>query len=41
MLKAFLIFKIFRSWLFGRVGKRLDKKANVNFKIFDTTTANK
>ena len=35
-------FYIFWSWLFGYVGKWLDKKAEENFKIYDATdwTAN-
>ena len=39
MLKAVLIFEIltFTSWLFGYVEKRLDKKAMVNFKVYDVT----
>ena len=39
MLKALLIFEIltFTSWLFGYVEKRLDKKAMVNFKVYDVT----
>ena len=37
MLKALFIPEIFTflSWLFGYVEKRLDKKAMVNFKIYD------
>ena len=37
MLKALFVLKIFTflAWLFGHVGKRLDKKAKVNFKIYD------
>ena len=36
-LKAFLILKIskFLYWLFGHVGKRLDQKEKVDFKIYD------
>ena len=39
MLKALFILEIFTffSWLFGYVGKWLDKKAMVNFKIYDVT----
>ena len=39
MLKTYFILKIFTflSWLFGHVGKRLDKKPKVNFKIYDVT----
>ena len=39
MLKALFILKIFTfwSWLFGHVEKRFDKKAMVNFKIYDIT----
>ena len=39
-LKAAFVLKIFKflSWLFGHVGKRLDQKDKVNFKIFDVTT---
>ena len=35
MLKVFFVLKLFKflSWLFGGLEKRLDKKANVNFKI--------
>ena len=37
MLNAFLVLKKFLSRCFGgkRVGKRFDKKAKVNFKIYD------
>ena len=37
MLKALFVFEIFAfsSLLFGYVGKRLDEKAKVNFKIYD------
>ena len=37
MLNAFLVLKKFLSRRFGgkRVGKRFDKKAKVNFKIYD------
>ena len=39
MLKALFVFEIFTflSWLFGYVEKWLDKKAVVNFKIYDFT----
>ena len=39
MLKALLFLQIFTFlyWLFGYVEKRLDKKATVNFKIYDVT----
>ena len=39
LLKALFVLKIFQvlSSLFGYVEKRLDKKANVNFKIHDIT----
>ena len=38
-LKALFIFEIFQFmfWIFGHVGKRLDKKAKVNFNIYDVT----
>ena len=43
-LKALFILDIFTflSWRFGHVEKQLDKKAEVNFKIYDVTdwTAN-
>ena len=37
--KALFILKIFKvlPWLFGHAGKQLDKKAKVNFKIYDVT----
>ena len=37
MLKALFVFEIFAflSLLFGYLGKRLDEKAKVNFKIYD------
>ena len=40
ILKALFVLKIFKflSLFFGHVGKRLDKKARVNFKIYDVTT---
>ena len=39
MLKAVFAFQIFKllSWLFGHVGKRFDKKAMVNFRIYDVS----
>ena len=39
LLKATNILEkfTFLSWLFGYVEKRLDKKAEVNFKIYDVT----
>ena len=39
MLKAFFVLEIFTFlfWHFGYVGKQLDKKATVNFKIYDVT----
>ena len=38
-LKALFVPEIitFLSWLFGYVEERLDKKATVNFKIYDGT----
>ena len=43
LLKALIVLKLFEflSWIFGHVGKRLDKKAEVNFKIHDVTNAEK
>ena len=40
ILKALFFLKIFDFCpdFFGRMGKRLDKKAKVNFKIYDVTT---
>ena len=37
MLKVLFVLKIFKflSRFFGHAGKRLDKKAKVNFKIYD------
>ena len=37
MLKGFFICKVFTflSWLFGHIGKRLDKEGKVNFKVYD------
>ena len=44
-LKALLVLEIFTflSWLFAYVEKRFDKKAMVNFNIYDVTdwTSNK
>ena len=44
MLQALPALKIFKflSWLFGYIGKSLDEKAKVDFKIYDVTdwTAN-
>ena len=39
MLQVLFVLKIlkFLSRPFSNVGKRLDKKAKVNFKIYDTT----
>ena len=39
MLKALFVLKIFNflSWLFGHVGKWLDKKPKVNPKMYDVT----
>ena len=39
LLKATYILEkfTFLSWLFGYVEKRLDKKAEVDFKIYDVT----
>ena len=39
MLKALFVLKklTFLSELFGHIGKRFDKKAVVNFKIYDVT----
>ena len=39
MLKAFFVLGIFTflSWSFGYVEKRVDKKAMVDFKIYDVT----
>ena len=38
-LKALFVLDIFTflSWRFGHIEKRLDKKAEVNFKIYDVT----
>ena len=38
VLKVLFIFKIFGLHFFGQVGQCLDKKANVNFKIYGVTT---
>ena len=39
-LKAVFVLKIFKflSWLFGQVEKRLDRKDQVNFKIYGVTS---
>ena len=39
MWKALFVLKIFTffSWIFGYSGKQLDKKAKINFKIYDVT----
>ena len=39
MLKGLSVLNIFKflSWLFGHVGKQLDKKWKINFKIYDVT----
>ena len=39
ILEALFAFKIFQflSRLFDHVGERLDKKAKINFKIYDVT----
>ena len=39
-LKDFFVLKIFKcfSWIFGHVGKRLNYKDKVNFKIYDVAT---
>ena len=37
MLKPLFVFEIFLFWLFGYVEKWLDKKAMVNFKIYNFT----
>ena len=38
-IKTIFVLEIFKLlfWLFGHVGKRLDKKAKVNFKIYEVT----
>ena len=36
-LKALFVLEIFLSRLFSHVEKRFDKKAKVNFKIYDVT----
>ena len=43
MLKALFVFKIFKflSRLFGHVVKQLDKKAKINFEIYDDTNLEK
>ena len=37
MLKGFFVCKVFTflSWLFDHIEKRFDKKAKVNFKVYD------
>ena len=35
MKNAFISCK--KSWIFGYAGKRFDKKAKINFKIYDVT----
>ena len=39
MSKTFFVLEIFTFlyWIFGYVEKRVDKKATVNFKIYDVT----
>ena len=39
MVKAVFVLEVFPflSWLFGYVEKRFDKKAMVNFNIYDVT----
>ena len=39
MFKALFILKIFKffPYVFGHVGKQLDKKPKVNFQIYDVT----
>ena len=41
--KALFVLEIFKflSWLLGHIGKRLDYKGKVNFKIYDVTTREK
>ena len=43
ILKVLSVLKIFTllSWLFGVLGKRLEKKSKVNFKTYDVTDWNK
>ena len=36
--KALFVLKIFKSWLFGHISKRLDWKDKVNFTFHDVTT---
>ena len=40
ILKNPFVFKIFKflSWFFDHIGKRLDKKAKVDFKFYDVTS---
>ena len=37
MVEVFSVLKIFKflSWRFGQAGSRLDKRAKVNFKIYE------
>ena len=39
MLKGLFVLQVFTflSWLFGHVGKRFDKEAKDNFKVYDVT----
>ena len=39
MVKALSVLEIFKflSWFFGCVEKQLDRKAKVNFKLYDVT----
>ena len=41
-LKSLFVYEIFPflSWVFGHIGKRLDKKAKVNLKIYGVTNWN-
>ena len=40
ILKALLVIEIFKflSWLFASVEEQLDRKAKVNFKVYEVTT---
>ena len=40
ILKALFVLKLFNFllWRFGHVGKRLDQKGKINFKIYDMIT---
>ena len=38
ILFSFLKYLHFCPDVFGHVGKRLDKKAKINFKVYDVTT---